>query len=139
MPKSIRSLIRWRDKNTCQLCFEPVDPDRPRTDGWSGTLDHIVPKSQGGTRQPENLRWTHRRCNSWRGCLDVALPMRRAPRRVPKVPYSFYWRMFQTERYIGQEDPCVIGVLAIAQPWRRTRRHERPQLAQNQASALAID
>ena len=129
--RSQLSYIRERDKNTCQLCFEFVDPTLPPTDGWGGTLDHIIPKSQGGKKWYENLRLAHRRCNSWRGNRDVALPMRRAPRRVPKVPYSFYWVMFATERYISvaDEDARVIGMIAIAQPWRRIRLQELPELA----------
>lgn len=33
-----------------------------------GTVDHIIPKSQGGSDRAENLRLAHYRCNHKRGC-----------------------------------------------------------------------
>lgn len=124
--------VRDRDNDTCQLCFEWVDPSLPPTDGWGGTVDHILPKSMGGQRFMENLRLAHRRCNSWRGDRDVALPMRRAPGRRIKVPYSYYFAMYHTERYEGSQDPKLMGQLGLHQPWRRIRLQELPPLAQNQ-------
>lgn len=56
-----------RDGWVCQLCGEPVDPAvDPRT-RWGATLDHITPRSLGGSHDSSNLRLAHRRCNSVRG------------------------------------------------------------------------
>jgi 5-methylcytosine-specific restriction endonuclease McrA len=46
--------------NVCGICGEPV--------GYKeANLDHIVPKSKGGSNQITNLRISHFHCNSRRG------------------------------------------------------------------------
>jgi hypothetical protein len=40
--------------------FEPAGPDLP---DWMPTLDHAMPKSEGGKRTLENARLAHRLCN----------------------------------------------------------------------------
>lgn len=62
-----RLTIYERDDWTCQLCSDPVDPALHHLDDWAASLDHIVPRSKGGTHEPENLRLAHRWCNSVRG------------------------------------------------------------------------
>lgn len=64
-----RLAIYVRDGWTCGICCEPVDPELPSNDVWGATLDHIVPRSQGGTDGATNLRLAHRWCNSVRGDL----------------------------------------------------------------------
>jgi hypothetical protein len=55
-----------RDGWWCWLCGGAIDPalgDGP----WRATVDHLVPRSRGGTSQLDNLRLAHRRCNNRRG------------------------------------------------------------------------
>lgn len=66
-----RSAIYQRDQATCQLCFDPVDLNLNYSDEWSATLDHIVPRSLGGSNRSENLRLAHRWCNTVRGVHDI--------------------------------------------------------------------
>jgi 5-methylcytosine-specific restriction endonuclease McrA len=54
----IRRLIE-RDGLTCQICFEPMV-------GGDFTLDHIVPRGEGGGNGIHNLRLAHYRCNHGR-------------------------------------------------------------------------
>lgn len=62
-----RLAIYDRDGWICQLCNNPVDPSvDPRT-RWGTTLDHVTPRSLGGSHDALNLRLAHRRCNSVRG------------------------------------------------------------------------
>lgn len=65
-----RRAIYERDKWTCCICLEAVDPDAPVRSAWDATLDHVVPRSKGGTDDPANLRLAHRWCNSVRGDLS---------------------------------------------------------------------
>ncbi|MFD2840105.1 HNH endonuclease [Populibacterium corticicola] len=52
----------------CHLCQHPIDvrllgqrhPDGP-------SVDHLIPRSKGGTNDMGNLRPAHQRCNSRRG------------------------------------------------------------------------
>ncbi|MFE7717503.1 HNH endonuclease [Nocardia rhizosphaerihabitans] len=65
IPRNDRLAIYERDNWTCQLCMMPVDPELdPRTDRMGATLDHIFPKSRGGSADWSNLQLAHRACNS---------------------------------------------------------------------------
>jgi 5-methylcytosine-specific restriction endonuclease McrA len=55
----------WR----CCWCSRPVSIKRKRRD--SATIEHVIPKSKGGTSDPENLAMSCARCNSSRGSTDA--------------------------------------------------------------------
>jgi 5-methylcytosine-specific restriction endonuclease McrA len=61
-----RLAIYERDAWTCRICDQPVDTSDPNGD-LAPSLDHVVPRSQGGTHDDDNLRCAHRACNSRRG------------------------------------------------------------------------
>lgn len=61
-----RRAIYERDGWTCQLCFEPVDPEAPDL-AARPSLDHIVPQSRGGSHDVSNLRLACFGCNARRG------------------------------------------------------------------------
>lgn len=65
--KAEREAIYDRDGHTCWLCNEKVDMTGDLKYGnWSPSLDHIIPRSKGGTHDASNLRTAHRWCNSIR-------------------------------------------------------------------------
>ena len=66
-PGYVRVQIAERDKWQCGICQEPVDRRLRHPSPLSGSLDHVVPVSRGGTSDPENLRITHLVCNLRRG------------------------------------------------------------------------
>ena len=68
--KARRFAIYERDHWTCQICSEPVDPTLHYLDDWAASLDHITPRSLGGSHEESNLRLAHRWCNSVRGDLS---------------------------------------------------------------------
>jgi 5-methylcytosine-specific restriction endonuclease McrA len=55
--------IMDRDAWTCQLCTEPIDPNEKYPSSWQGTLDHIVPRSKGGSDHDTNIQAAHLFCN----------------------------------------------------------------------------
>lgn len=58
--RRLRARIIARDQYTCQLCFRVcMDYDLD--------CDHIVPKAEGGTDDPSNLRTLCRPCHVKRG------------------------------------------------------------------------
>ncbi|WP_319805247.1 HNH endonuclease [Microbacterium sp. YJN-G] len=70
-----RLFIYDRDGWRCQLCGGPVDMVAETTDPSAPTLDHIVPRSRGGSDDPDNLRLAHRGCNARRqSAIDEYLP-----------------------------------------------------------------
>lgn len=61
-----------RDSWTCWLCNEPVDRGADYNANRAPSLDHVIPRSQGGTHDDNNLRCAHRICNGKRGASDVS-------------------------------------------------------------------
>ncbi len=71
MPYGVRiDELGDRDEWTCWVCagpVDPVDPASPPGSPHAPSVDHVVPRSLGGTNDPANLRLAHRRCNGQRG------------------------------------------------------------------------
>jgi 5-methylcytosine-specific restriction endonuclease McrA len=66
-----RKTVFLRDGHECQYCARPAE-----------NLDHVVPKSQGGTHTWENVVASCRRCNSRKGGRtphEAGLALRRHP------------------------------------------------------------
>jgi 5-methylcytosine-specific restriction endonuclease McrA len=98
--KTIKARDQWvfrRDEWQCRMpvCLHPddeggraIDPDLYRTvSPWAPTVDHVIPRSRGGTGIRDNLRAAHRKCN------DAAqnhgfpeLPVIRPARRQSRQP-----------------------------------------------------
>ena len=53
-----------RDKGICQICGMPVHPVKNIDKNWDGTVDHIIPLSEGGMHSMSNCQLAHRICNS---------------------------------------------------------------------------
>lgn len=58
--------IGERDGWHCWLCKNPVEQNLPQGDPWQASLDHVIPRKEGGTNAPSNLRLCHHRCNNER-------------------------------------------------------------------------
>lgn len=65
-----RMALYARDGWTCRICFEPVDYSADSLSDWYPSLDHVIPRPQGGSDDVSNLRTAHRWCNSVRGDLS---------------------------------------------------------------------
>jgi 5-methylcytosine-specific restriction endonuclease McrA len=71
--QSLRLKIFNRDGGMCQICgaktrFNNSLSDSPFSNlPVSGSVDHIIPISKGGTNEEINLRWSCRSCNCSRG------------------------------------------------------------------------
>ena len=63
--RTVRALVLARDGHACQI----------RLDGCTGTatnVDHIVPRADGGSHDPSNLRAACEHCNKSRGARWAA-------------------------------------------------------------------
>lgn len=68
-----RKRIYERDNYTCHLCGGKTLAEWDENDlKNSPSLDHIIPRSQGGPDTAENLRTAHHFCNSVRGVKPLA-------------------------------------------------------------------
>ena len=61
--RRLRALVVATYGHVCHLCRGPIPQDLPADHPLSLTLDHLVPRSRGGTDELDNLRPAHRRCN----------------------------------------------------------------------------
>jgi len=59
-------LIGDRAHWICWICGKPVDQDLPANDPMHASIDHVIPRSQGGSDDASNLRLSHHRCNHGR-------------------------------------------------------------------------
>lgn len=62
----VKQLLK-RDGHDCSICGVTLKDSSMGT----VTLDHIIPKSKGGTNHVHNLRLTHLVCNMNRGNADA--------------------------------------------------------------------
>lgn len=62
----LRLEIYERDDWLCHLCKEPVDRSAHFNDDFAPSLDHLKPRSKGGSDEPGNLKTSHRICNATR-------------------------------------------------------------------------
>ena len=104
MSPQLRNEILERNGYTCQLCGAgPGDPD-PFNPSRKVRLhvDHIVPRSQGGTNDKDNLRVLCSACNQGRSNIqtpsetarNILARIRRASRTVQKEVYESLKRTF---------------------------------------------
>lgn len=63
----LRLELYERDEWTCYLCCSPVDRVGSPNGDRAPSLDHVVPKSLGGSDDPANLKTACRSCNSRKG------------------------------------------------------------------------
>ena len=56
----LKRLLMERDKGICQICGEPVAL-------VDASHDHLIPRSRGGTNEPNNVRLAHLKCNIRKG------------------------------------------------------------------------
>ena len=66
VPGTVRARVYERDGGTCQICGYPTEQGGGSNSDTYPSVDHITPRSQGGTHTIDNLRTVHRRCNSLR-------------------------------------------------------------------------
>jgi len=68
-----RLAIYRRDAFLCHLCGRKVRRSTVQ-DPWYASLDHLVPRSRGGSDDPTNLATAHLWCNIIRGTDDIPTP-----------------------------------------------------------------
>ena len=62
--KKVRlAALRARDGDDCWRCGRPMRFEGPPNRGRAATIEHLRPRSQGGTGALDNLRLCHVGCN----------------------------------------------------------------------------
>lgn len=78
-----RATLLERHGPDCWLCGKPLGLDLPRTHARAATLDHVIPRSQGGTNELTNLRLAHRTCNYRRANAPATEPSQPRSEETP--------------------------------------------------------
>lgn len=72
----------------CSICHRLIDLGRAWPDPECLTLDHVVPRSLGGSNNLANLRPAHKRCNEAKGARVAVRPGRAG--RAARVDGRFF-------------------------------------------------
>lgn len=102
VPSSLREAVRHRARDHCEYCRTPVSAS-----GQEFTVDHVIPRSQGGSDDLGNLSYCCFWCNSYKQATTEAADPRtkRAVRlfnpRVDNWDDHFRWSPTST-RVIGR-------------------------------------
>lgn len=64
---STRAWVYRRDLSICRYCGKQVIDTRPANSIWQRTLDHVIPRAQGGTNRQHNLVTACWPCNMMKG------------------------------------------------------------------------
>ncbi len=78
---SIRDRARRRDRanqTACHICGNPIDYTIPTPDPMSYEADHVHPITKGGTDTLNNIKASHRTCNSTKRARLYAPIIRRS-------------------------------------------------------------
>lgn len=59
--------LHKRDKGICHICKNKVDMNLNTNDDMYGSIDHVIPLAKGGTHTWDNIKLSHRICNSIKG------------------------------------------------------------------------
>ena len=114
--------LRERDGSLCHLCLHPLWFDCPKRklDDLAPSIDHILPKSMGGTNTLKNLKLAHRVCNGGRKNIPV-----------------WEYKESLDSSYKGKI-ARLLRVMGAAEP----KRHRKPQAspaARKRAQRLSAD
>jgi hypothetical protein len=106
MTASQLAALAARDGWVCWLCDAPIDPALPSTLPGAASIDHVVPRSRGGTSDLRNLRLAHRRCNGRRG---ARVPELEWPARFLALDTAPLWPA--AARAVQRRRPEIVAVL----------------------------
>lgn len=85
-PSRKKELLYKRDGNICGICKEKFTIDS------DVNVDHIIPRSKGGSDYLENLQLAHIVCNYQKGNGELRV------KKTPKIPKKNYNRVFHLSR-----------------------------------------
>ena len=90
-----QKLKLWAVTQTCYVCGESIE------EFSLATLEHIIPRSKGGTNQQANLALSHKICNEIKSNYTKEEIWRREIREIQKRKDFLIWRRRRSDFEIG--------------------------------------
>ncbi len=106
-----RLKVYRRDGFRCVYCHKRVKAE-------ALTLDHVIPKSRGGTDKMKNLVTACLECNSKKGAMD------------PKTWVTYLGATSENREQVGQVDGLVARAISADPSYRRRERQAREDALQ---------
>jgi CRISPR/Cas system Type II protein with McrA/HNH and RuvC-like nuclease domain len=69
---SLRARVYMQSNGKCGICNEQIDSQVAYPEPLSLSIDHIIPRSLGGSHKIDNLQAAHLVCNAKRGARPLA-------------------------------------------------------------------
>lgn len=89
----LRHFLFHAQGGVCFFCEQPFSMVRP------ATIEHLVPRSLGGTNERDNLALTHSKCNSLRGVRSII----EAITFLSNPPIRKHWKRYQVSGYLPKK------------------------------------
>lgn len=102
----------------CALCGAPIDWTTTGRGPWSPEVDHVIPRSEGGSDRADNQQITHGFCNRWR----QARPIEQAQAEAPRAATAERARLIALEQFdrLNNAMPTSAPGTPKTQPMQRT-------------------
>ena len=105
VPYYVRQYVHARDRHKCHLCGLRVRYDVHVKHPWYVTVDHLIPRVEGGTNDLDNLGTAHRWCNQYRADRSLM----NTPLYVGGPPESDDYGFAPRNTPFGICNPLAIG------------------------------
>ena len=100
---ALRYRVWWRDGGKCRYCGTEVDDSYMNRDVAQYHCDHVLPLSQGGTYDIDNLVTSCKRCNLRKGArtprqANMSFATRKTEYK-PESLESYVWRVYGAKKH----------------------------------------
>lgn len=104
--RAVRMAVLYeRDGGICQLCGQKVDLQGSN----AATVDHIIPRSVGGSDDWDNIQLAHQRCNSRKNTMDDADYKQRAKEGVERAHQGLVEIESMARYYSGPYGEAILA------------------------------
>jgi hypothetical protein len=125
IPKSVRDLVKRRANFCCEYC-QMAD----WLSGIEGEIDHIIPRSEGGSSDPSNLCLACTSCNSYKQAKTTGIDPISGESVALFHPRTQWWE----EHFAWGGDPAyIVGLTPCGRATIETVRLNHPLLVSARA------
>jgi hypothetical protein len=94
MTKTTKRMQLWNENPKCFACGKSIE------NFSDATIEHIIPKSKGGTNHLDNLAVSHRLCNELKGSLTGPHEWKKKLRHHSHIVHMKLWKESRSDQYL---------------------------------------